>query len=86
MVGSTRGLSVLQTSGAGTLRMAIGERRQGVDVGGATGDVAGRDRLENATQNMATTDRWISQKINTNGLIMLFRDSPESLYLLQNGR
>ena len=79
-------MPVLQAPGAGRVCLAISEERQGVDVGGTTGNVAGRDRLENATQNMAAADRWISQKININGLIMRFRDSLESLYLLYNGR
>ena len=86
MVGSTRGVPVLQTSGARRVCLAISEERQSVDVGGATGDVAGRDRLEDAPQNMEAVDNWIGQKINTSGLIMRFMDSHESLYLLYNGR
>jgi len=77
-------MPVFQTSGARHVCLAIGEERQGVDVSGATGDVAGGDRLENAPQNMAAADGWISQKINKSGLILLFRDSHESLYLLHN--
>ena len=50
------GLSVLQTSGAGTLCMAGGEGRQGVDVAGAALDAVGRDRLAHAAANVATID------------------------------
>ena len=61
LVGPTRGLPVLQTSGAGTLCLAGGEGRQGVDVAGTTLNAAGRDRLAHAAANVASLDGWVRE-------------------------
>jgi hypothetical protein len=53
------GLSLRQTTGPRKVHMAVGVRRGGVDLGGADGVHARRDRLAESATDVAAQERWL---------------------------
>jgi hypothetical protein len=55
-MGRTRGVSVLEASGARPVRLAVDREWEVGDYGGLVVDAPGRDRLACAPENLAPTD------------------------------